>query len=182
LFDGGEVEEDNEYHMLLYNIPKEIITQLTSENMIEMIEQNGKYIDKLTFEKGLIFKFVMAIHKITTLDISSLLGTNAEEIKSMKEEDLFFGSLEKEVLLVLVAKVMGIEINEDDRKKAQLIVEEMSLDKEWLFKNLSKFSYCCQRALEDNNSSLISTLECIMKYLLIFLVFGFVFYFYCALL
>jgi len=88
------------------------------------------------------------------MDVLNLIGGGKVGGKYPNEEELCCGGCEREIILMVVAKITSLEKDTVAREKATKIAKEHSLDPIWFAKTLQIFASNCRLSLEKGGAVL----------------------------
>jgi len=130
-------------------LPKEV-----SKDPMDFLEKYGTPCGReMTFPPGKIFHFFECLMDVTSLDVLQLIGGGRVGGPYPHEDELSCGGAEREVVMVLVAKI-GAIARGDDAKRADVIQKAKNnfLDAKWFVNTLYVMKEALEEALGRNGS------------------------------
>eukprot|EP01124_Arcella_intermedia_P011258 TRINITY_DN17676_c0_g1_i1.p1 TRINITY_DN17676_c0_g1~~TRINITY_DN17676_c0_g1_i1.p1 ORF type:complete len:152 (+),score=22.62 TRINITY_DN17676_c0_g1_i1:61-516(+) len=140
----------DDYALMLYSVPFDLLPQKQLEDPVDFLEQHGKPSGSaISFPPGRIFRFFECLKDLTSLDVLSLVGGGIVGGQYPNEDELCCGGCEREVMLMLVAKLNTLESEQLDS-----FASKYSFEPDWFHKTLNQFHINCKISLEQGGAVL----------------------------
>eukprot|EP01102_Stenamoeba_stenopodia_P021086 TRINITY_DN8408_c0_g1_i1.p1 TRINITY_DN8408_c0_g1~~TRINITY_DN8408_c0_g1_i1.p1 ORF type:complete len:234 (-),score=62.11 TRINITY_DN8408_c0_g1_i1:54-677(-) len=126
----------------------------------------------ISFPRGKLFSFFKCARRSLGVDLLPLIGGSEEEASEMEEEDLCLGSLQHEIVNVVVIKVRTLlefnassdsakeDLDEEDSKRKARIEElrkhakQHNLDPDWYVESLARLADALEQSVNVHEENL----------------------------